>query len=307
MNRRIKTALAVIGFVACAMSVARASETVTYYHTDALGSVVATSDANGNITERREYEPYGAQLTPAVSDGPGYTGHVSDAATGLSYMQQRYYDPLIGRFLSVDPVTANGGTGANFNRYWYANNNPYRFTDPDGRQSREFNFENQRAGIKPPPVSDKDWLNKPLGLALSAVVAAPLLANPAIATTAVEVGMGDALGGASLVGGGTALFRVVDNIEMNSIKQFGEFLPAPNGDSVKRFVDNLPDAKALAQKFSKVFGGEQRVVQGVAPQKVMDASTVTRFSDVPGQPMNSVNVPNEQLPNIKCTGLVDGC
>ena len=48
-------------------------------------------------------------------------------------MQQRYYDPGIGRFLSVDPVTANGNTGANFNRYWYASNNPYKFKDPDGR------------------------------------------------------------------------------------------------------------------------------------------------------------------------------
>jgi len=51
------------------------------------------------------------------------------------YMQQRYYDPVVGRFLSVDPVTADSVTGSNFNRYWYANNNPYRFTDPDGRQS----------------------------------------------------------------------------------------------------------------------------------------------------------------------------
>ncbi|HEY4581907.1 MAG TPA: RHS repeat-associated core domain-containing protein [Lysobacter sp.] len=65
--------------------------------------------------------------------GIGYTGHVMDAATGLTYMQQRYYDPSIGRFLSVDPVTADGNTGDNFNRYWYANNNPYKFTDPDGR------------------------------------------------------------------------------------------------------------------------------------------------------------------------------
>lgn len=48
-------------------------------------------------------------------------------------MQQRYYDPGIGRFLSVDPVTADSVTGGNFNRYWYANNNPYKFTDPDGR------------------------------------------------------------------------------------------------------------------------------------------------------------------------------
>jgi uncharacterized protein RhaS with RHS repeats len=48
-------------------------------------------------------------------------------------MQQRYYDPRIGRFLSVDPVAANSGDPKFFNRYDYAFNNPYRFTDPDGR------------------------------------------------------------------------------------------------------------------------------------------------------------------------------
>ncbi|WP_288128232.1 RHS repeat-associated core domain-containing protein, partial [Thiomonas sp.] len=51
---------------------------------------------------------------------------------GLVYMQQRYYDPGIGRFLSTDPVAADANTGANFNRYWYANNNPYRYSDPFG-------------------------------------------------------------------------------------------------------------------------------------------------------------------------------
>ena len=50
---------------------------------------------------------------------------------------QRYYDPGIGRFLSVDPVTAYSNPIGAFNRYWYANNNPYRFTDPDGRYSCE--------------------------------------------------------------------------------------------------------------------------------------------------------------------------
>jgi uncharacterized protein RhaS with RHS repeats len=48
-------------------------------------------------------------------------------------MQQRYYDPQIGRFLSVDPVTADGGDMRHFNRYAYAYNNPYSFSDPDGR------------------------------------------------------------------------------------------------------------------------------------------------------------------------------
>ncbi len=38
----------------------------------------------------------------------------------MNYIQQRYYDPLLGRFLSVDPVTADSVGGGNFNRYWYA-------------------------------------------------------------------------------------------------------------------------------------------------------------------------------------------
>lgn len=111
------------------------AQTVEYIHTDALGSPVAVTDANGNVIERTVYEPYGAQVNRAVMDGPGYTGHVSDAATGLSYMQQRYYDPEIPRFLSVDPVTAYSNPVGAFNRYWYANNNPYGFIDPDGRQA----------------------------------------------------------------------------------------------------------------------------------------------------------------------------
>ncbi|MDH5822518.1 RHS repeat-associated core domain-containing protein [Luteimonas sp. RD2P54] len=110
-----------------------AQTTVKYIHTDALGSVVAVTDQNRNVLERREYEPYGQQLTPALADGPGYTGHVQDAATGLTYMQQRYYDPLCGCFLSVDPVTAYDNPVTQFHRYRYGNNNPYSFSDPDGR------------------------------------------------------------------------------------------------------------------------------------------------------------------------------
>lgn len=37
--------------------------------------------------------------------------------------------------MSIDPVTTNANTGNSFNRYAYADNNPYRFTDPDGRDA----------------------------------------------------------------------------------------------------------------------------------------------------------------------------
>lgn len=107
--------------------------TVSYLHTDALGSPIAKTDSSGTVIERSEYEPYGDLLNRPHDDRAGYTGHVMDAASGLTYMQQRYYDPQIGRFLSVDPVSADSATGSNFQRYWYANNNPYLFTDSDGR------------------------------------------------------------------------------------------------------------------------------------------------------------------------------
>lgn len=127
------TARVATAVLLAALTLSASAQTVRYIHTDVLGSVAVVTDQNRNVLERREYEPYGLQLTPTVKDGPGYTGHVQDATTGLTYMQQRYYDPQIGRFLSVDPVSADTVTGWNFNRYNYGANNPYKFTDPDGR------------------------------------------------------------------------------------------------------------------------------------------------------------------------------
>ncbi len=106
--------------------------TVKYLHTDALGSPVASTGSAGQLLERTHYEPYGRPINRTV-DGVGYTGHKMDGDTGLSYMQQRYMDPQLGVFLSVDPVTAYEQPVGQFNRYRYANGNPYKFTDPDGR------------------------------------------------------------------------------------------------------------------------------------------------------------------------------
>ncbi|RYE68750.1 MAG: wall-associated protein, partial [Oxalobacteraceae bacterium] len=71
---------------------------VSYLHTDALGTPIAKTNSGGTVIETSEYEPYGDLLNRANDDRVGYTGHVMDAASGLTYMQQRYYDPQIGRF-----------------------------------------------------------------------------------------------------------------------------------------------------------------------------------------------------------------
>ena len=107
--------------------------TTFYEHTDALHSPVTETDVNANTTSIVRYTPYGETTSGVNVQGPGFTGHVTDAATGLSYMQQRYYDPVIGRFLSVDPMATDPNSGSSFNRYSYVNDNPYSFFDPDGR------------------------------------------------------------------------------------------------------------------------------------------------------------------------------
>jgi RHS repeat-associated protein len=113
-----------------------------YKHTDTWGSPVVTTDATKAVLSRASYTPYGMPAMPV--DGVGYTGHFMDVGTGLTYMQQRYYDPQIGRFLSVDPLGPGIQTGVNFSRYWYANNNPYRYIDPDGREVCDFDCQQER-------------------------------------------------------------------------------------------------------------------------------------------------------------------
>jgi RHS repeat-associated protein len=102
-----------------------------YLHTDALGSLVAETDASKAVTNRYHYLPYGGAFGNAP-DGPGYTGAVMEP-NGLVYMQARYYDPQLGRFLSTDPVDPDPQSGGNFNRYAYADGNPYNKYDPSGR------------------------------------------------------------------------------------------------------------------------------------------------------------------------------
>ena len=123
----------IVAFILLSLSAVTRAQTIEYVHTDPLGSPVAITNQAGQVIERMQYEPYGASIGQGNSDRPGYTGHVMDSQSGLTYMQQRYMDPQIGQFLSVDPVTADSASGGNFNRLWYASNNPYGFTDPDGR------------------------------------------------------------------------------------------------------------------------------------------------------------------------------
>ena len=136
----VKKSLAVVKFMLLPvlLHTAAVKAEVTYIHTDYLGSVSAKSNASGQVIERFHYAPFGLPADSSeLNNKQSYTGHVFDNESQLIYMQARYYDPVIGRFYSNDPVDylghmQRGNPVHGFGRYTYANNNPYKYTDPDG-------------------------------------------------------------------------------------------------------------------------------------------------------------------------------
>ncbi len=102
---------------------------LSYYHADALGSIVSRTDPSGAVTLTRNY--FGSFGRPGNgADVPGYafTGREWDPETGLYYYRARYYDPKVGRFISEDPIGWYGG----LNLYGYVGNNAVRWVDPFG-------------------------------------------------------------------------------------------------------------------------------------------------------------------------------
>ena len=132
-------------------------EQITYYHNDALGSPVAATDSEGRLLWQEDYSPYGSRLLLASreTDCSGgscfpvespwdekqwYTGKLEETRTGLQYFGARWFEPEIGRFLSVDPAPFDQDNPSTYNHYAYANNNPYRYLDPDGREAAQVGF-----------------------------------------------------------------------------------------------------------------------------------------------------------------------
>ena len=100
-----------------------------FYHTDALGSSLAMSNAQGSAATTYTYEPFGkTTVTGTSSNAFEYTGRENDG-TGLYYYRSRYYMPNFYRFSQEDPIGLKGGSP---NLYTYVGNNPVNGRDPFG-------------------------------------------------------------------------------------------------------------------------------------------------------------------------------
>ena len=109
-----------------------------HMHLDHLGSVRMVTDGSGSVVSTHHYYPFGEEATASGTEPMKFTGHERDLYGGgsldLDYMHARYCSPVMGRFLSTDPIdSGRPAAPQTWNRYAYGRNNPLKFVDPDGK------------------------------------------------------------------------------------------------------------------------------------------------------------------------------
>lgn len=105
-----------------------------YYHYDGLGNTRTLSDDNEDIVATFTYDAYGnlRAETGTTTNRYLFTGEQFDALLGAYYLRARYYNPEIGRFMTMDTFPGQQRNPLTLNRYLYTNANPVNFVDPSG-------------------------------------------------------------------------------------------------------------------------------------------------------------------------------
>ena len=249
--------LFVIALLTCLSLSAWAGESVTYIHTDPLGSPVAATDKNGAVRWKESYRPYGERLLnrDQASHSVWFTGKSIEPQTGLSYSGQRYYDTTTGRFMAMDPVGFQDANLHSFNRYSYANNNPYRYVDPDGRYA---DLAIEAASITMGLVSLGENLRK--GDFIQAAVDG--------LGVAADVGLAVVPGVPGAVGLGIGAARGVGKAVTAATE-----LTAEQAKNIERFMSKVP-ANAKESLTLRALPNEGVAAQAVSPGRVIGSSAV---------------------------------
>ena len=141
----------------------RTAAGVMWLVNDHQGTANILVSADGKKVTRRFQTPFGGSrgAVPLWPTQRGYAGGQQDP-TGLVHLGAREYDPLVGRFVSVDPLLDNGNP-QQMHGYSYANNSPISSCDPDGEMVITDEGGPGTTSPTPPPADDKggkDWWKK---------------------------------------------------------------------------------------------------------------------------------------------------
>ena len=113
------------------------NNTLYYYVLNAQGDVVRIVNSSRSVVASYTYDPWGKIIsssgTLADINPLRYRGYYYDSETGFYYLQSRYYDPEIGRFINADSYASTDATGLlSTNMFAYCENDPVNRSDPSG-------------------------------------------------------------------------------------------------------------------------------------------------------------------------------
>jgi RHS repeat-associated protein len=176
-------------------------------HGDNVDSPRVILDEEGNVREQRYWSAFGDFLTFDGNAGTrfGFTGHENDDDLGLVNMRGRMYDPMLGRFLTPDPIVQAPMATQGWNRHAYVANSPRNFVDPTGFEFGAVacvrQFDDLPCGSRPPPEPPPAMGGYPV---IPAVVV-PVPSGPPVASVGeafvnAAIGAGQAVVGGAIAG-----------------------------------------------------------------------------------------------------------
>jgi RHS repeat-associated protein len=308
-----------------------------FLQADERGSIVAISNASGNVVQINTYDEYGTPSAGNIGRFQ-YTGQTWFAEAGLYNYKARFYSPYLGRFLQADPI----GYGDGLNRYGYVGNDPINFIDPSGLSTSTSGQRCQMGDLwcdgNPwwTPWQQPRWEGVPYRLPVGPPAALPdqgtvsqeknclaptnnastiVLPIAGVSGAAGQSWLAAALARASVLlsmltlSGDTVqqqlnipLFRAVGSVEFAQIQATGQYAPSPNAFGQKQFWTNLSDAQWYANAVvAKGWDPTSTIVQSSVTQQTFSMGTL--FSDA-GHP--AVSFPDFALPAVNADAARSG-
>ncbi len=107
-----------------------------YYFTNQQGDVVRIEDPDGNVLASYSYDAWGKAYKSSGSmrniNPLRFRGYYYDTETGFYYLQSRYYDPVVSRFINADSYASTGQGFLGYNMFAYCGNDPVSRSDVSG-------------------------------------------------------------------------------------------------------------------------------------------------------------------------------
>ncbi len=273
---------------------AQAVPDLVHFHVDHLGSTQAVTRADGTVFEHVRYKPFGEVRGYFSASGATtndcaddrycrlFTGYDADPVSGVQYAGARYYDPVLGMFISPDPVRQFASP------YTYTGGNPVNSTDPEGAFVVELLVAAAVAALVSSAVS--------AGVAAAQGASGAQIGQAALrgaAVGAVGVGLGVVAAGAGIglasLGGtlptNVGLSQAMDALgEVAYRSAFGTIASTAAGDTATAL--GAPSGVAVAASVAAAYGAsavyDQHVIApaasaggGAEPLPVSNAATHT--------------------------------